>query len=81
MQKQKPDMYVDVPFINNKGYPNCYKFSAVIFVQIFCFWTISIVLFLFTTPFCSYSKHNVSENVFCLSLQVKLTQLGPIDIF
>jgi hypothetical protein len=25
------------------------------------------------------SKHNISETGFCLSLQVKPTQLGPID--
>jgi hypothetical protein len=27
---------------------------------------------------CSYLKHNVSENGFCLRLQVEPTQLGPI---
>jgi short-subunit dehydrogenase involved in D-alanine esterification of teichoic acids len=26
------------------------------------------------------SKHNVSETGFCLRLQVKATQLGPIDM-
>jgi hypothetical protein len=26
-----------------------------------------------------FSKHNISETGFCLSLQVKPTQLGPID--
>jgi hypothetical protein len=28
---------------------------------------------------CFYLKHNVSENVFCLRIQVESTQLGPID--
>jgi hypothetical protein len=36
-----------------------------------CFWTLSIVLFLF--------KHNVSETGFCLRLQVEPTQLDQID--
>jgi hypothetical protein len=29
--------------------------------------------------FCFYLKHNVSEDRFCLRLQVNTTQLGPID--
>jgi hypothetical protein len=43
-----------------------------ILIQILCFGTLSTVLFLFKT-------HNVSETGFCLHLQVKPTQLGPID--
>jgi hypothetical protein len=41
-------------------------------IQVSCFWTLSIVLFLFTT-------HNVSETGFCLRLEVKLTQSRTID--
>jgi hypothetical protein len=41
--------------------------------QILCFWTLSIVPVLFS------SNHNVSETEFCLRLQVKPTQLGPIN--
>jgi hypothetical protein len=40
-------------------------------LQTLRFWTLSIVLFLSTTPFCFYVKHNVSETGFCLRLQVK----------
>jgi hypothetical protein len=38
----------------------------------YCFWTLSVVLFLFKT-------HNVSETAFCLRLQVEPTHFGPID--
>jgi hypothetical protein len=49
-----------------------------ILVQILSVWTFSIVLSLFKLS--SYvSKLNVSETRFCLRLQVKLIQLGPID--
>jgi hypothetical protein len=40
-------------------------------IQIVCFWTLSIILFLF--------KINFSDTGLCLRLQVKPTQLGPID--
>jgi hypothetical protein len=42
-------------------------------VQILCFWKLSIS--------CLYLQchHNVSKTEFCLRLQVKPTQLGPID--
>jgi hypothetical protein len=39
--------------------------------QVLCFWTLSIILFLF--------KSNISETGFCPHLQVKPTQLGPFD--
>jgi hypothetical protein len=42
------------------------------FIQLFCFWTLSIVLLLF-------KAYNVPETGFCLRLQVEPTQLGPID--
>jgi hypothetical protein len=45
-------------------------------VQITCFWT--SCLSLKCRPV-YISKHNVSETGFCLRLQVKPTQLGPID--
>jgi hypothetical protein len=48
-------------------------------VQILDFWTLSIVLSLSKTRPVYFSKHNVSEIGFCLRLQVKPTQLGPID--
>jgi hypothetical protein len=41
--------------------------------SLFCFWTLSVVLFLFKTT------RNVSETVLCLLLQVEPTQLSPID--
>jgi hypothetical protein len=37
-----------------------------------CFWTLSIILFLF-------KARNVSETGFCLRLQVEPTQLVPFD--
>jgi hypothetical protein len=44
------------------------------------FMDIIHVLSLSKTPSCVYLKtHNVSETGFCLRLQVKPTQLGPID--
>jgi hypothetical protein len=47
-------------------------------VQILCFWTLSIVLFLSKNRLVYFSKH-VSETGFCVRLQVKPTQLGPTD--
>jgi hypothetical protein len=47
-------------------------------IQILCFWTLPIVLFLSKT-LSSFFKYKVSETGFCLRLQVKPTQLGPID--
>jgi hypothetical protein len=41
-------------------------------VQLLCFWTLSIIVFLFKTD-------QVSETGFYLRLQVEPTQLGPID--
>jgi hypothetical protein len=40
-------------------------------LRLLCFWIFSIVLFLFKT--------HVSDTGFCLRLQVKPTQLGPIE--
>jgi hypothetical protein len=48
-------------------------------VQIVCFSTLSIVLFLSKNRPVYFSKHNVSGTGLCLRLQVKPTQLGPID--
>jgi hypothetical protein len=42
-------------------------------------WTLSIVLSLSKNHPVYFSKHNVSETRFCLRLQVKPTQLDPID--
>jgi hypothetical protein len=54
--------------------------KTVLFVQILCFWTLSIALFLSKTPSCLYiSKHSVSETGLFVRLQVKPTLLGPID--
>jgi hypothetical protein len=48
-------------------------------VQILCFWTLSIILSLSKKRPVYFSKRNVSETGFCLHLQVKPTQSGPID--
>jgi hypothetical protein len=53
--------------------------NTVLFVQILCFWTLSIVLSLSKHSPVYISKHNVSETGFCLRHHVKPTQLGPID--
>jgi hypothetical protein len=42
-------------------------------VQLLCFWTLSIVLSL------SKKHRPVSETGFCLRLQGKPAQLGPVD--
>jgi hypothetical protein len=49
-------------------------------VQILGFRTLSIALSYVKCRPVYFSKHNVSETGFCFCLQVKLTQLGPIDI-
>jgi hypothetical protein len=41
-------------------------------IQVLCFWTYSLSCFLF-------KMHNVLETGFCLWLQAKPTQLGPVD--
>jgi hypothetical protein len=43
-------------------------------VQILCFWTLSVVLFLSKTPPCLYFKTQRFGCLFCLLLQVKPTQ-------
>jgi hypothetical protein len=47
-------------------------------VEILCCWALSIALTLSKNTVC-FSKHNVSETGFFLRLQVKPTQLDPID--
>jgi hypothetical protein len=47
--------------------------QTIFLLQLLCFWTLSVVLFLFKT-------HNVSESGFYLRLQVEPNQLGPIGI-
>jgi hypothetical protein len=47
--------------------------------QILCFRTLSIVLLLSKTTVLFTSPNNVSDTGFCLRLQVKPTQFGPID--
>jgi hypothetical protein len=42
--------------------------SQILRIQLLCFWTLSIVLFLFKTTF-----------LFCLHLQMEPTQMVPID--
>jgi hypothetical protein len=54
------------------------NFKCKNLLQLLYFWTLFIVLPK-KTPFSFISKHNVSETGFCLRLQVKPTQLGPID--
>jgi hypothetical protein len=48
-------------------------------VQILYFWTLSIIFSLSKNRSLYFSKHDVSETGFCLRLQVKPTQLGPIE--
>jgi hypothetical protein len=48
-------------------------------LQILCVWTLSIVLSLSKNRPVYFSKQNVSDTGFYLRLQVKPTQLGPID--
>jgi hypothetical protein len=48
-------------------------------VQTLCFWTLSIVLSLSKNAVLFILQNNVSEPGFFLRLQVKPTQLGPID--
>jgi hypothetical protein len=46
--------------------------------KILCFWTLPTILSLSKNGPVYFSKHNVSETGFCLRLQVKPTELGPI---
>jgi hypothetical protein len=43
-----------------------------IILQLLAFWTLPTILFLIF-------RNNISETGFCLRLQVKPTQLGPLD--
>jgi hypothetical protein len=70
-------------WVYTSQYFSKYSFSFTehtYYAQLLCFWTLSIVLSLSKKHRPVYfSKHNVSETGFCLRLQVKPTQLGPID--
>jgi hypothetical protein len=55
------------------------NFQKFYFVQILCFWILSIVSFHLKHRPIYISKNNVSETGFCLRLQAKYTQMGPID--
>jgi hypothetical protein len=46
------------------------------FVTMVCYTTITILDIIRCPAF--YLKHNVSETVFCLRIQVEPTQMGPI---
>jgi hypothetical protein len=48
-------------------------------VQILCFGHYPCPVFIYKHHPVYFSKQNVSDNGFCLRLQVKPTQLGPID--
>jgi hypothetical protein len=50
-----------------------------IYVQILCFWTLSIVLSLSKNNVLFIFQNNMLETGFCLCLQVEPSQLGPID--
>jgi hypothetical protein len=56
-----------------------YKIYKFVMIQILCFWTLSIILSLSRNTVVFIFQNNVSETGFCLRLQVKPTQLGPID--
>jgi hypothetical protein len=64
-------------------FSKCFRSNSSLFqkYKYYCFWTLSIVLSLSKNiALFIFSKHNVSETGFCLRLQVKPTQLIPIDI-
>jgi hypothetical protein len=50
----------------------CLAINYSVTIQLLCFWTLSIILFLFKT-------HYVSETGFCLRLHAEPIHLGPID--
>jgi hypothetical protein len=52
---------------------------SIHFLQLLCFWTLSIVLSLSKNTILFIFRNNISETGFCLRLQVKPTQLVPID--
>jgi hypothetical protein len=68
---------VDLRFRHLSHYfiePNDYQGGKILhLIQLLCFCTLSVVLFLFKTT------HNISEMGFCLRLKVEHTQLGPIE--
>jgi hypothetical protein len=49
------------------------------YYKYYVFWILSIVFSLSKKRPVYFSKHNVSETGFCLRLQAKPIQLGPID--
>jgi hypothetical protein len=53
--------------------------STILWRWYISLWTLSIVLFLPKISPCFIWKHNVSENIFNLRVQIKPTQMGPID--
>jgi hypothetical protein len=57
---------------NEHSYCGLTGLDTMFLIHLLCFWTLSIILFLFKT-------HNVSDIGFCLGLQVEPTQLGPTD--
>jgi hypothetical protein len=59
--------------------PDLIDCQSVIFLQVLCFWTLSIILSLSKNRPVYFSKYSVSVSAFYLLLQVKPTQLGPID--
>jgi hypothetical protein len=47
--------------------------------QILCFWALSIALSSYKNSLLFILQNNVSKTEFCLRLQVKTIQLGPMD--
>jgi hypothetical protein len=58
------------PLLNKQRINTSKVWNTVESVQLLCFWTLGIIMFLFKT--------HISETGFCLHLQVEPTQLGPI---
>jgi hypothetical protein len=83
------NVFVPTSFCNNPGFQCMFLQRVRIFIstkmkhswlrQVLYFRTLSIVLYLSKTCSVYFSKHSVSETGFCLRLQVKPTQLGPMD--
>jgi hypothetical protein len=53
--------------------------TCILRVQILCFWTLSIALFLSKNAVLFIIQNTTLRRWFCLRLQVKRTQFGPID--
>jgi hypothetical protein len=54
------------------------KTELLLQLQLICCWTLSTILSILKKPSCFF-QNNVSGTGFCPRLQVKPTQLGPID--